>query len=320
MAPAVAYLASEGVAWCRGQVIFSAGSELSAISPPRLLEAIRTDGVEDMDGVLGTVMPVVLSPAEAQQGTGGGSNPRFGDVFGRGAAAPPAGNARGSCVVVSDGAAPASAIVAALPAWGLQPIAASPALEFDAPSDHVLQAADSSAPLDALIVVSNADEPADKSGQPDWLRLLSAQASATRQIMSHASWLRAAARYAVQANRSIRVVHVSMVASDRGEPAAQAIAQVARSAGDSSVQPAVEAFSICVRSERDSDIRAAGHLAARLAGADDAPALRGAELVVGRGWLGLRSHPGPVASVSFGGPAVPPFLDDVLRQSFFRQY
>ena len=136
--------------------------------------------------------------------------------------------------------------------------------------------------------------------------------------MSHAAWVRAAARYAAAYwNHTVRVVHLSMVGSNYGEPAAQAIAQLARSANDSSVQPPLEACSICVSSDADSDIRAAGHLAARLAGAGDAIALRGAELVVGHGWLGLRSHPGPVATLSFGGPAVPPFIDEVLRQSLY---
>ena len=35
----------------------------------------------------------------------------------------------------------------------------------------------------------------------------------------------------------------------------------------------------------------------------DPAALSGAELVVGRGWLGLRSHPQPAASIALGGSA-----------------
>ncbi|MCM3926275.1 SDR family NAD(P)-dependent oxidoreductase, partial [Frankia sp. AiPs1] len=40
MAPAAARLASEEFGWCRGRVLFSAGSELSLIAPPRLVEAV----------------------------------------------------------------------------------------------------------------------------------------------------------------------------------------------------------------------------------------------------------------------------------------
>ena len=41
--------------------------------------------------------------------------------------------------------------------------------------------------------------------------------------------------------------------------------------------------------------------------------LAGAELAVGSGWIGLRSHPRPVGAVTYGGPAVPPWLDVALR-------
>jgi len=40
----------------------------------------------------------------------------------------------------------------------------------------------------------------------------------------------------------------------------------------------------------------------------------GAELVVGDGWLGLRGHPRPAGSVTYGGPAVPRWLDATLRE------
>jgi hypothetical protein len=41
--------------------------------------------------------------------------------------------------------------------------------------------------------------------------------------------------------------------------------------------------------------------------------LSGAELVVASGWFGLRSHPTPAATISFGGPAIPDWLDGTLR-------
>ena len=45
----------------------------------------------------------------------------------------------------------------------------------------------------------------------------------------------------------------------------------------------------------------------------DAGALSGAELVVATEWFGLRSHPRPAGTISFGGPAVPGWLDGALR-------
>jgi hypothetical protein len=51
-----------------------------------------------------------------------------------------------------------------------------------------------------------------------------------------------------------------------------------------------------------------------LLGDPGARALAGAELAVGAGWLGLRSHPRPIGSVTYGGPAVPDWLDVTLRE------
>jgi NAD(P)-dependent dehydrogenase (short-subunit alcohol dehydrogenase family) len=324
MAPAAAYLAGDRIGWCRGQVIFSAGSELSAISPPRLLEAIRTDGVADMDQVLGTVMPVVLAPAEADQRSGGGSNPRFGDVFSGSVPAAPGPDGKRTCLVIADNPGLGAAVARALPAWDMSPLVpgtdqAAPGSRrplpsgFEAVAAAVHQAAGTAGGLDSLIVVSSIPDPDVPGEGVPWLRLLAAQTSTCSYVTSHGAWLRAAARYARETDRALRVVHVTVVASDRGRPAAQAVAQLARTANDHRGPGPLEVFSLTVESMGDSDITAAGHLAARLAGADDAAALAGAELVIGRGWLGVRSHPEPAATLSFGGPDLPPFIDDALR-------
>ena len=57
-----------------------------------------------------------------------------------------------------------------------------------------------------------------------------------------------------------------------------------------------------------------GELVGHLLADPDAAGLAGAELVVGPGWLGLRSHPRPIGSVTYGGPALPAWLDDVLKE------
>jgi len=41
--------------------------------------------------------------------------------------------------------------------------------------------------------------------------------------------------------------------------------------------------------------------------------LSGAELVVGPGWIGLRSHPHPSGSITLGGQGLPGWLDAGLR-------
>ena len=73
---------------------------------------------------------------------------------------------------------------------------------------------------------------------------------------------------------------------------------------------------ISCESPRPADRLAAAELAALVvARTDAAAALSGAELCVGEGWLGLRSHPAPAWTVSFGGPDVPEWLDGVMRDS-----
>ena len=56
-----------------------------------------------------------------------------------------------------------------------------------------------------------------------------------------------------------------------------------------------------------------GELVAHLLCNPDARALAGAELAIGAGWLGLRTHPRPIGSITYGGPAVPGWLDITLR-------
>ena len=81
LGPVGAYLASEAFSWCTGEVIFSGGSELALITPPRLLEVCRTRDVRSLPHALEAVVPKAFVTAEAAQATNGGSNPRFPGVF-----------------------------------------------------------------------------------------------------------------------------------------------------------------------------------------------------------------------------------------------
>ena len=69
---------------------------------------------------------------------------------------------------------------------------------------------------------------------------------------------------------------------------------------------------IGVESAEPSALRTAAELIAHLASGDVA-SLSGAELVADADWFGLRSHPSPGGTLSFGGPAIPGWLDDTLR-------
>jgi hypothetical protein len=76
----------------------------------------------------------------------------------------------------------------------------------------------------------------------------------------------------------------------------------------------VTAFAASIEAPDADAGPAAGELVGQLFSDPDAAALAGAELVVGPGWLGLRSHPRPIGTVTYGGPAVPPWLDVALQE------
>lgn len=334
MAPLAAFLASEEAGSCRGQVIFSAGPELSVISPPRLLEAIRTDRTADFAASLDTLVPVVLAPAEAQQRSTGGSNARFGPVFDQpGTPGPVPGPATANCLVITDHAALATTIAAALARCGLtaidttgrpltgpsaphQPAPGQPASQpagFAAAEAAVERAALAAGGIDA-VVIAPGPFAAPGPAAPPWPQVLAGYAATADHVLSHAGWLQAVARHAVRTSRPVRVMHLADATSPPLRAAAQAVAQLARCA--TLVRPGlIDVFSIALETAEPADHQPVAHLTARLLWSGDATALRGAELVARPGWIGLRSHPAPSATASYGTSAIPPWITDWLRES-----
>jgi NAD(P)-dependent dehydrogenase (short-subunit alcohol dehydrogenase family) len=334
MAPLAAFLASEEAGSCRGRVIFSAGPELSVISPPRLLEAIRTDRTADFAASLDTLVPVVLAPVEAQQRSTGGSNARFGPVFDQpGTPGPVPGPATANCLVITDHAALATTIAAALARCGLtaidttgrpltgpsaphQPAPGQPASQpagFAAAEAAVERAALAAGGIDA-VVIAPGPFAAPGPAAPPWPQVLAGYAATADHVLSHAGWLQAVARHAVRTSRPVRVMHLADATSPPLRAAAQAVAQLARCA--TLVRPGlIDVFSIALETAEPADHQPVAHLTARLLWSGDATALRGAELVARPGWIGLRSHPAPSATASYGTSAIPPWITDWLRES-----
>ena len=314
MAPAAAYLAGEPA--CRGQVIFSAGPELSLISPPRLIEAVRTGGTADFAASLDTLVPVVLGPAEDRQRSTGGSNARFGPVFDQpGTTGPVAGPASRRCLVVADNATLAGALAPALARCGMTAIdVAGPPAGFAAAEETVRRAGG----IDAIVIAPGSFA-AGPSAPLSWEEMLAGYASTTDCVLAHVGWLRAAAREAVRAARPLRVVHLADATSPPLYPAAQAVAQLARCAnlvGASLLRPdLIDVFSIALETAEPADHQPVAQLAARLLWSGDAGPLRGAEMFARPGWIGVRSHPGPAATASYGSAAMPPWIGDWLAEA-----
>jgi hypothetical protein len=150
-----------------------------------------------------------------------------------------------------------------------------------------------------------------RSGTSSWKQILDEHAGITDYIRADAGWVRAASDYSASANRPVRVVTITDAVSSAGRTRAQAAAQLARGA-KSATSGRVNAYCISVETADVSERQPVAELAAHLLCRGDT--LVAAELVAGDGWLGLRSHPAPAGSISFGGPAVPDWLDGALRQ------
>ena len=316
MAPAAAYLAGERFGrWAGGQVVFSGGPELSVIGPPRLTEIVRSEGAADFAAALGTVVPVVLNPAESEQRTTGGSNPRYGNVFDN--APPPLdGGGTGHVVVVTDDSPLARRLAGPLAkrleAWTANLTFWPAGGGFGQAEQALAEAVAARGPFGAVVVALGAPDGAG-AGDGSWAEVVEAHRGVERYIVAAAAWLRAAARVSAAGGHPLRVVFATTATSPAGRTAAQAVAQMARSANDTPADIEIDAMAISVESVAAGDTEALAALAARLAAAADTRGLRGAELAVGRGWIGIRSHPGPVATVSFGSTDIPDWVDSALR-------
>ena len=133
------------------------------------------------------------------------------------------------------------------------------------------------------------------------------------QLHADAGWARAAADYAARAGRPMHLVTLTDATTSGGRSRGQAAAQLAR-AGAGSTDGRVTAFAASIETPKEADGQSVGELVAHLLSHPEATALAGAELVIGAGWLGLRSHPRPIGSITYGGPAVPDWLDATLRE------
>jgi len=314
LGPLGAHLVGDGAGWCSGHVLFTAGSEVALVDQPRLLEAVRTDGATSLAGVLDAVVPGAFITAESAQTSSGGANPRFGPIFGetdssRTAAA--SGPLR-TCAVVSDRPGLVGPLTAVLEARSVTCHPVVPVRGFDAAAHALHAAAETTGPLDAVVVALSGRSSRPASGQP-WEQVLAEHRGITEDLHADAGWVRAVAGYAHAAGRPVQLATLTEATGPAGRSRAQAAAQLTRAAAGAT-EGRVTAFSVGIEADEHTSSRPVSELVAHLLGTPESAALAGAELVVGAGWVGLRSHPRPIGTVVYGGPAVPPWLDAALRE------
>jgi len=312
LGPLGAYLVGEEFGWCSGRVVFAGGSEVAIVDEPRLIEVVRSDGAASLARVLELVVPQALAKAEATQASAGGGNPRFGPIFDEPAPDDVATPQVRSCAVVSDRPALASALTAALEARSIACHPVGSAHNFSDAAGALSSVAGTAGPIDAVVVALGGDQP---SAAPTggWERVLTEHQGIVGHIHTDAGWARAAADYAAGAERPVLLVTLTDATTSEGRSRAQAAAQHARVAAGAT-EGRVTAFAAGIETSEERAAQPAAELVAHLFSHPEATALAGAELVVGPGWLGLRSHPRPIGSVTYGGPDIPGWLDATLRE------
>lgn len=309
LGPIGAYMAGDGFGWSNGRVLFAAGSEVAIVTEPHLLEAVDTGGVSSVAGVLEAVLPRAFVPAEAHQASQGGTNARFAAAFSEPAGPTTADSPVRSCAIVSDRPEIAAAVTGALGPRGVACHPVEPAAGFEAVAKALRSAHPD--PVDAVIVALSGPGPAGGSGA-GWEKVLDEHRGVVEGIYADSGWASAAVECSSAADRPVRLVTLTDATTAGGRSRAQAAAQAARVAA-ASTKGRVTAFAAGIEAPGPRAAGAASSLVAHLLCYPEAAGLAGAELAVGDGWIGLRSHPAPAGSVSYPGPAVPGWLGAALR-------
>ena len=312
LGPVGAYLADEAFGWCSGRVLFAGGSEVAIVDEPRLLEVVRTDGVHSLARVLEDVVPRAFAKAEGSQMSGGGSNPRFGAIFAEPPPAELASSGVRSCALVADNPSMAASVTTALGERSIICHQVEVAHGFGDPGKALRSAVETVGPIDAIVVALDGGRTRSRASQ-GWEVVLDEHRGIVKDLHTDAGWSRATADYAADADRPVRLVTLTDATTSGGRSRAQASVQQARIAA-SATEGRVTAFAASIEASAERAGASAGQLVAHLVSHPEASALAGAELVVGAGWIGLRSHPRPIGSVTYGGPAVPEWLDGTLRE------
>ncbi len=314
LGPFGAHLVGEDFTWCRGQVFFAGGAEVAVVDQPRLLEIVRTDELASFGPWLEAATARVLAPAEQAQRTTGGSNPRIAPITEESATGDGPSSAVRSCGLVTDRPEVAVAVTAALDARGVHchPVEVpDPAGGFGAAADALAAAQELVGPLDAVVVAFGSTS-STAGSLPPWQQLLAEHDGIANQLRTDAAWARAVSDEAARGERAIRLVTLTDATTGGGRSRAQASAQLARAA-QGGTDERVAAFAVSQETTAASDERTVGELVAHLVAGAETTGLSGAELVVGPGWIGLRSHPYPSGSITLGGPDIPEWLDAGLR-------
>ena len=313
LGPLGAHLVADSFWWCTGQVVFASGPEAAIVDRPRLMEVVRTTGAASLPTLLATFVPRALVKAEANQASAGGGNPRFSGIFDETAPDPSPASAVKACAVVADGRTElVAALVGALEARSIACHRVDGAASFTGAADALRAAVDRDGPFDAVVLALDPHDPAPVT-TPAWSSILADHRGIVEHLHADASWSRAVADYAAESDRPVALVTLTAAMHPAGRSRAQSAAQLSRVAAGATGGRVTD-FAVALEAPDREAGPVAAELAAHLLAEPDAAPLAGAELAVGPGWLGLRSHPRPIGTVTYGGPEIPDWIDDAFSE------
>jgi hypothetical protein len=287
---------------------------VAVIDRPRLLEVLRTEEPGPLGALVEAFAAGALVPAERSQSSAGGTNPRFTSDFRAEAPALVAAPDVEACVVVTDEPARARPVHDVLEGRGVRCTVVDVARGeggFDGAASALAGAVGADDGVGAVVALLSGGPPVSEA--PAWGTVLAEHDGVSDGILADAGWVRAVTDRALALSRPMRVVTLTDATTAGGRSRAQAAAQLAR-ASRAATEGLVSAFAVSVEAASTAGEAAAAELSAHLVCSPDAIELSGAELVAGGGWIGLRSHPKPAASLAIGRSGIPAWLDDVLRE------
>ena len=183
---------------------------------------------------------------------------------------------------------------------------------FEGSAKSLHAAVNTAGPVETMIV-SLEGHPRTSTTLEEWEHVLADHRGIIQPLHDDASWLRAAADYTAETDQPVRLVILVEATTPAGQSRAQAASQIARVAA-AGTKGRLTVFTVGLESEAPAAADVAGELAAHLLSHPDVTPLAGAGLVVREGWIGLRRHPQPIGTVTYGGPAVPAWFDNALRE------
>ena len=146
-----------------------------------------------------------------------------------------------------------------------------------------------------------------------WQQVLEEHAGIADAIRSDVAWVRAVSDHAGESGRPMRIATVTDATTSGGRSRAQTAAQLPPRRSPRGGRPYRRVRNRCRDRRRFALLRPSASSSVTWSAPTTAGACPAPSWSATAEWVGLRSHPHPEASISFGGPEVPSWVDGTLR-------